>query len=531
MATRHPQSKGEGTTADRIESGSKLSHSEFHTSWNRGAHPLGQPTRSPSTSLWYNQVRCPAGAWKPLEGRVAPYEGVGMDSETVNSRHSHSSPENDGLAAPWSMELERKARELEVLFEISKILSSALDLNTLLDSVVERLVGVLDAAESAAVLLYSPETALLEVSSCFGYRGNWLRQIRLQPGESLSGRVFQTGRVQLFATPDEVVEAMSNLRSENRALLGEATGGLGPPHSALCAPLISRGERLGALVLENLHNGEKFLQSDLEFVQALADLIALAVERERLQKGAEQTRVLQEANRLKSELLSTLSHEMRTPLASIKGYATALLMEEADWDGETRREFLQIIDGECDNLRDLITDILESSTIEAGLLRIEKQPCLVVRLAERAVEQANLRTRQHRFVVSFPSGFPVVDADPRRIEQVLHNLLDNAVKYSPDGGLIVVRGEIRPDEVVISVADQGVGIAPEHLNRLFERFFRIKSGIGPNVVGTGLGLPIARTIVESHGGRIWAESAMGSGTALFFTLPVERGREDEDDEP
>jgi signal transduction histidine kinase len=125
-------------------------------------------------------------------------------------------------------------------------------------------------------------------------------------------------------------------------------------------------------------------------------------------------------------------------------------------------------------------------------------------------------------MVDFPSPFPIVDADPQRVTQVLRNLLDNAVKYSPNGGLVVVRGEAGETEIVLSVADQGEGIAPEHLNRLFEKFFRIKSGLGRHVVGTGLGLPIARTIVETHGGRIWAESQLGQGTTFYFTIPCAR---------
>jgi signal transduction histidine kinase len=136
------------------------------------------------------------------------------------------------------------------------------------------------------------------------------------------------------------------------------------------------------------------------------------------------------------------------------------------------------------------------------------------------VESMTSRTQKHRFLVDFPPRFPIVDADPHRIEQVLRNLVDNAVKYSPDGGLVIVQGTVSEDEVEISVADQGVGIAPEHLNRLFEKFFRVESGLGHHVVGSGLGLPIARTIVESHGGHIWAESQVGEGTTLYFTLPL-----------
>jgi len=121
--------------------------------------------------------------------------------------------------------------------------------------------------------------------------------------------------------------------------------------------------------------------------------------------------------------------------------------------------------------------------------------------------------------VSFPPDFPVLDADSGRIRRVLFNLVDNAVKYSPEGGLVVVRGQLGEDEVFISVADQGQGIPPEDLNRLFERFFRVKFVSGQHVVGSGLGLPIARNIVELHGGHIWAESKLREGTTMYFTLP------------
>ncbi|MGQ9681580.1 MAG: sensor histidine kinase [Anaerolineae bacterium] len=130
------------------------------------------------------------------------------------------------------------------------------------------------------------------------------------------------------------------------------------------------------------------------------------------------------------------------------------------------------------------------------------------------------RARGHRFLVDLPSDLPIVEGDPNRIAQVLRNLLDNAIKYSHDGGLIVVRAEPTDDEIIISVSDQGIGIAPEHLNRLFEKFFRIRSGLGRHVVGSGLGLPISRTIIERHGGRIWAESRLGQGSTFYFTLPL-----------
>ncbi len=230
-----------------------------------------------------------------------------------------------------------------------------------------------------------------------------------------------------------------------------------------------------------------------------------------------------------TDLISTLAHEMRTPLTSIKGYSTALLMEDVTFSPETQREFLQFIDAECDVLETLIHDFLESAVIDAGMMRLEIQPVKLPPLLKGVVDDIARRTQIHRFVVDFSKRFPILDADPDRIAQVLRNLLDNAVKYSPDGGLIVVRGEVREDEVVISVADQGVGLTPEHLNRLFEKYFRARSGPARHVAGTGLGLRIARAIVESHGGRIWAESQLGVGTTFYFTLPLggpsQEGRE------
>ncbi|MFO7271416.1 MAG: ATP-binding protein [Sphaerobacter thermophilus] len=249
-----------------------------------------------------------------------------------------------------------------------------------------------------------------------------------------------------------------------------------------------------------------------------ASLIAAAIDHH--QRAARPAgRLASQGAHLRSDLAAILSHEMRTPLASIKGYASALLLEDAYWDEETRREFLLAIDAETDHLTQLIEDVLDASIIEAGALRIEPEPILLPHMVRRAIDKLALRTDRHRFVLSFPPDFPAVMADALRIDQVLSNLLDNAVKYSPQGGLIVVSGRVAGDEVVVSVADQGIGIAPEHLNKLFERYFRASTN-GRRVAGTGLGLPISDAIIRAHGGRIWAESTVGQGTVFSFTLPL-----------
>ncbi len=413
-----------------------------------------------------------------------------------------------------------KDRQLHTVFEVARVLATEHDLEVSLPRLLQSLIETSPAADAGLLFLYDPTDDRLKVAAAQGYVLAEMQRLRLARGESMSGTVFESGNGQLYATPEAVAQVMGNLSPENRDIFQKATSGVAQPLSAVCVPLNARDAKVGTLELQNLRQPGSFTDSDLTFLQHVSDLIALSIEEAHLREELEEARALSEANRLKAELISTLAHEMRTPLTSIKGYSTALLMEDADFSADTQAEFLQIIDEECDVLQDLIHDLLESSIIDAGLLKLEMQPVLLPRLVNSVLSDIAHRAREHRFVVDFPAAFPIVDADPQRIAQVLRNLLDNAIKYSPKGGLVVVRGEVRPKEVVISVADQGEGIAPEHLNRLFEKFFRIKSGLGRHVVGSGLGLPISRTIVESHGGRIWAESQLGQGTTLYFTIPL-----------
>jgi signal transduction histidine kinase/putative methionine-R-sulfoxide reductase with GAF domain len=413
----------------------------------------------------------------------------------------------------------QRTREISTLFEVSKALASVVEVEKLLPAIAHILVKTLPPAEAGVLLIFDEGTGMLTVESSFGYDIGALRQISLQVGESMSGKVFKSRKPQVWATPEESASAMANMTDHNRVYFRQASGGFDHPKSAIGVPLVYREGKIGVLTLENFRNKGGLSISDLPFLQALAELTVINVDKIRLLQQTERTKAMEEADRLKSELIAALAHDMRTPLASIMGYASALLLDDVEWDEETRAEYLGIIDQEASELQLMIQDLLESSIVDAGLLQIDREPTLIPRLVEGLVQQMSRRTANHRFVISFPGGFPIVDADPRRIEQALRNLLDNAVKYSPEGGLVVVRGQAAHDEVIISVADEGVGIAPEHLNRLFEKFFRVKSPLGYQVRGSGLGLPVSRTIIESHGGRIWAESELGKGTTIYFSLP------------
>ena len=413
----------------------------------------------------------------------------------------------------------RFAGELRALTEVAKAVTSPLELPELLDGVMETIISVLDQANAGAIMLWDQSSGLFRAEAAFGYELHTLKEIGLRAGESITGKVFDEGRARLLGSAGEVAEAMADLRAANRAAMSRSLGTEILPNCALAAPIAVGEKKLGVLVLETLDDHPSFVESDVPFVQTLADLIALAIDRYRLETKAEFLREARRFENVRAEALATLSHQLRMPLAAIEGYSTALLLEDVDWSKEKRDEFLRLIEEECINMEVMLREILDASIIDVDRLAMEPQPIRLQQLAYEAVLEVQRRTETHRLVVEFPPDFPLLEADPRWIKQAFRNILDNAIKYSPDGGLIVVRGEVRPTDVVISIADQGIGISPEDLIPLFERYFRARAATKLHIDGTGLGLPIARTIVEAQGGRIWVDSKVGEGTTVFFSLP------------
>ena len=235
----------------------------------------------------------------------------------------------------------------------------------------------------------------------------------------------------------------------------------------------------------------------------------------------------EELDRMKSEFVSMVSHELRSPLASINASLDLLL--KSNLDKATQREMLEIIRSQSARLNDFVKEVLDVSRLEAGEIRLYRQPVTLVPLIRRAVRTFEARAEGHRFEIRVQEGLPFVFADESKVEFVLNNLLENAVNYSPRGGIITVEAWKQTDgDVVITVADEGVGIAPEHQERIFDRFYRVDTGNSHGIYGHGLGLYIARKLVEAQGGRIWVESEVGVGSRFSFTLPkMEVGDEDE----
>jgi PAS domain S-box-containing protein len=225
-----------------------------------------------------------------------------------------------------------------------------------------------------------------------------------------------------------------------------------------------------------------------------------------------------EAEELKSTFISVVSHELKTPVALIKGYVGTLRREDANWEREIIDDSLSVIEDEADRLAELIENLLDASRLEAGVLAISAADLSLPFMAERLVERFKTQTDKHSFEVDFPDDYPIILADEDRIAQVLYNLISNAIKYSPAGGLIRVSGEVHPNEVVVCVQDRGSGIAPGDIPHIFDRFYRAEAA-QRKTQGAGLGLYLARAVVEAHKGSIWADPRVTEGARICFSLP------------
>ena len=230
----------------------------------------------------------------------------------------------------------------------------------------------------------------------------------------------------------------------------------------------------------------------------------------------------------KTTFVSAISHDLKTPVTVIKGNVELLQRPDTTWQPEESQEMLNVIADESDHLEGMINDLLDVSKVAAGALRLERFPVELTRLLASVVHGAELLTDKHAFILDFPSEpLPVIQADEDKLRQVFTNLVGNATKYAPDGGDIRVgawQEDLGPsgqsDRVVVYVADQGIGIPEAELDKIYQSFYRVDRGSSRNTSGTGLGLFLAKAIVDAHDGELWARSAIGEGTTFFVALPV-----------
>ncbi len=221
----------------------------------------------------------------------------------------------------------------------------------------------------------------------------------------------------------------------------------------------------------------------------------------------------------RSTFISVISHELQTPIAIIKGYASTLARADATFDRESLHSRLQAVEEEADRLNKLVGNLLYASRIQAGGLQMELAPLDLSNLVQNVARRLQVKSPGVTATVNLPPNLPTVMADRDRIEEVLENLLDNAVKYSPDKGVVTVACRVTGEEVIVNVNDTGMGISLREQEQIFDRFYRAGNGKTRSLQGAGLGLYICRAIVEAHGGRIWVESALHQGSTFLFSLP------------
>jgi PAS domain S-box-containing protein len=228
-----------------------------------------------------------------------------------------------------------------------------------------------------------------------------------------------------------------------------------------------------------------------------------------------------EEEQLHKTFISVISHELKTPVSIIKGYAGTLRRQDANWPPEVQDEYLAVIEEESDRLTDLIDNLLEASRLQSGAFKLEMGVDVdLIKLVTDSVRRFSPQTDRHRFEVNFPTDFPLIYGDERRLTHVFNNLISNAIKYSPDGRRIRIWGEVEPERVTISVSDEGIGIPDHEQRRIFQQFSRLDNALSRKTEGSGLGLFLTKAIVEAHGGRIWfASNSPEPGTTFTFSLP------------
>ncbi len=391
------------------------------------------------------------------------------------------------------------SEELEAIYAISRVATRAKDPDEGLDEIIAlaRPVFIFDN-----VVLYIREgfESLEPLFARAIGRGRTTEE-DLTWGEAIATDVLRKEKV---VVKREVQGDYTKNRMQLRFLIG--------------MPLVSGEHNIGALVFVR-YGGPPYAPTQIKLAEYITDHVAQLLEYQNMNTRLSTLESERRQERLQDDFVATISHELRTPLGFIKGYATTLLRDDTAWDDESRREFLTIIDEEADRLQELIDNLLDSSRLQSGTLRMDFQP---VRLDTMLRDMAlRARSLDESFIINLDlkSEGVIVMVDPTRMAQVFDNLVSNARKYAPDSKVLVTL-TTNGSRADIAFRDYGPGIHPAHLENIFNRFYRVPHH-DSSARGTGLGLYICQRIVRAHNGDIHAESEFGKGTVFHISLPRE----------
>ena len=303
---------------------------------------------------------------------------------------------------------------------------------------------------------------------------------------------------------------------ENRQAAGIGTDTL-PGAKALYLPMIASSGPVGVVGILPVNSEEPFDPEQIHLLETFANQTAMAMERIILAQEAQKERLSAEKQSLRNILLSSVSHDLRTPLAAIIGSADTLLRKGDDLAAEKRKELIQSIREEAERLNQIVRNVLNMTRLESGAIQIRKEWQSLEEITGAVIDRLSDRLNGHTLNVQIPEDLPLIHFDPLLMEQVLTNLLENALRYTPPGTAIELTARVQKTEVLVELADRGPGIPEGQQERIFDKFTRGRVPGG----GVGLGLSICRVIIGAHGGRIWAENRPGGGAVFRFTLPVE----------
>jgi two-component system sensor histidine kinase KdpD len=432
----------------------------------------------------------------------------------------------------------RREHETRLLYELVRAVNSAEDLDAQLGIVAHEVVNVFSAWGVCDCSIFLPDaqgklalqTTTLQPAEA----------AKLSPDEEATATwvMKQSQTVDVFDTTLVQRTKMGNApRAVTRPVTRSTTASPATRRFARLIPLKTDQEVVGVmrLLIENdprRLEAENSLGGDRErpnrqtaFFWTFLDQATFIIERVRLRRESLQIQVLQRTDTLRAALLSSVSHDLRTPLSSIKAATSSLLQDDVQWDDDTRHSFILSIEREVNRLNRLVGNLLDMSRIEGNALKPEKEWYPINELVHDVLSRMQPLLQDRTVQTHLPDDLPPVELDYLEIDQVLTNLIENAVRYTPAGSPIEIDAQVVRDEMMISVADHGPGIAPAMLERIFDKFYRVldtqREATHPK--GSGLGLAVCRGLVEAHGGRIWAENrADGDNGAIFhFTLPVD----------
>jgi signal transduction histidine kinase len=376
------------------------------------------------------------------------------------------------------------------------------DMSSMLSLIVLSAVQILRGSAGAIALRDEPGSKL-SIQASYGLDPEVVGALHPRLDEVILGKLGQVGdQVALVWQPP----AASWAQRERIAQI-------------LALPLSERsGKLIGAIYVFRDLSAARFGPADRDVLDIFARQATTTIQQARIASAMLAER--QRLETLQSSFVSIVSHELQTPVSIIKGYAGTLARPGGPWSRDTVIRVAHTIEEECDRLYRLISDLLDISRIQAGRVAMSIGPVDLADLAETLAERSRPRSTVHRFKTEFPSEFPIIRGDREKLRQALGNLVDNAIKYSPDGGTITLGGRVERDSIVVFVRDEGIGIAHDEHARVFDRFHRVDTSLSRSTQGVGLGLYICRVIVEAHGGQIWVESeGSGQGSTFYIRLP------------